>query len=144
MFEFETEKNGDKMSYLKNVKSKFGKVFGRSEQKIITAEEAYFKTKYGNISSLDDYIKIAQEHISNEIKRMIIPNTYANSNEDKFHSYYAIVDFDDDMVPYVEEIFKPFKDSGFEFIPLHDRIDEVNKASVWLISWDKRRNLKRN
>ena len=113
------------------------------EEKPLTAQEAYFKTKYGDISSLDEYIEVAQNHIALEIRRNMTPNVYANINEDKFHSYYAMVDFDEDMVPYVDEIFKPFKDNGFQFIPLHDRIEEINNASVWLISWDKRRNLKR-
>lgn len=112
-------------------------------EKPLTAQEAYFRTKYGDITSLDEYITVAQNHIALEIKRCISPNLYANANEDKFHSYYAMVDFDEDMVPYVDEIFKPFRDNGFKFIPLHDRIEEVNNASVWLISWDKRRKLER-
>lgn len=113
------------------------------EDKPLTAQEAYFKTKYGDISSLDEYIEVAQNHIALEIRRNMIPNTYASINEDKFHSYYAMIDFDEDMIPYVEEIFKPFKDNGFQFIPLHNRIEEINNASVWLISWDKRRKLER-
>lgn len=118
-------------------------VFKKREEEILTAQEAYFRTKYGDIKSLDEYIKVAQNHIALEIRRNMIPNTYESANEDKFHSYYAMVDFDDDMVPYVEEIFKPFKDKGFQFIPLSDRIEEINNASVWLISWDKRKNLQR-
>lgn len=113
------------------------------EKKLLTAQEAYFKTKYDDISSLDEYIKVAQNHIELEIKRNIMPNVYADVNENKFRSYYAMVDFDEDLVPYVDEIFKPFIDNGFQFIPLHARIEEINNASVWLISWDKRRNLKR-
>jgi hypothetical protein len=112
-------------------------------EKPLTAQEAYFRTKYGDITSLDEYIKVAQNHIALEIKRCMSPNMYANANEDKFHSYYAMVDFDEDMIPYVDEIFKPFRDNGFQFIPLHDRIEEINNASVWLISWDKRRKLER-
>ena len=112
-------------------------------EKLLTAQEAYFRTKYGDITSLDEYIAVAQNHIALEIKRCLSPNLYANADEDKFHSYYAMVDFDEDMVPYVDEIFKPFRDNGFQFIPLHDRIEEVNNASVWLISWDKRRKLER-
>jgi hypothetical protein len=120
------------------------KVFSwNKEERPLTAQEAYFKTKYGDISSLDEYIEAAQNHIAFEIRRNMIPNVYTNINEDKFHSYYAMVDFDKGMEPYVDEIFKPFKDNGFQFIPLHDRIEEINNASVWLISWDKRRNLKR-
>lgn len=130
--------------FLNSFISKCSKLFfPREDDMPLTAEQAYFKTKYGDISSLEQYIKVAQSHIAIEIKRNMFPNTMSNANEDKFHSYYAMVDFDDDMVPYVEEIFKPFKDNGFLFIPLHDRIEEINKASVWLISWDKRRNLKR-
>ena len=112
-------------------------------EKPLTAQEAYFRTKYGDITSLDEYIKVAQNHIALEIKRCMSPDMYASANEDKFHSYYAMVDFDEDMVPYVDEIFKPFRDNGFQFIPLHDRIEEINNASVWLISWDKRRKLER-
>jgi len=112
-------------------------------EKPLTAQEAYFRTKYGDITSLDEYIAVAQNHIALEIKRCLSPNLYANADEDKFHSYYAMVDFDEDMVPYVDEIFKPFRDNGFQFIPLHDRIEEINNASVWLISWDKRRKLER-
>lgn len=115
----------------------------KKDEHPLTAQEAYFKTKYGDISSLDEYIEVAQNHIALEIRRNMIPDTYTSINEDKFHSYYAMVDFDEDMVPYVEEIFKPFKDNGFQFIPLHNRIEEINNASVWLISWDKRRKLER-
>ena len=115
----------------------------KKDRKLLTAQEAYFKTKYGDITSLEEYIEVAKNHIELEIKRSMFPNIYEDANEDKFHSYYAMVDFDEDMVPYVDEIFKPFKDNGFKFIPLHDRIEEVNNASVWLISWDFRKNLKR-
>lgn len=149
MAEFELPGNDDiiiqskKEKFVKLVKSKWNTLIGRKEERPLTAQEAYFKTKYGDISSLDEYIEVAQKHIALEIKRNMTPNTYASINEDKFHSYYAMVDFDEDMVPYVDEIFKPFKENGFLFIPLHDRIEEINNASVWLISWDKRRNLKR-
>lgn len=129
--------------FLDGFKSKCEMLLGHREERLMTAEEAYFKTKYGDISSLEEYIKVAQAHIALEIRRNMYPDTCSSVYEDKFHSYYAMVDFDDDMVPYVDEIFKPFRDNGFLFIPLHDRIEEINNASVWLISWDKRRNLKR-
>lgn len=130
-------------SFIKNIKSKLNVVVGKRDEPVLNAEETYFRTKYDGISSLEEYITAAQRHISLEIRRNIIPNAYANNTENNFRSYYTTIDFDEDMSPYADKIFKPFKENGFKFIPLHDHIDELKNISLWLISWDKRNSFKK-
>lgn len=102
--------------------------------KPITAEEAYYKSKYGSLKTVDQLIKINQKRINDLILSKVSP---IYSSDSKSGSFYCVVDLDDEMKPYVSEIFQPFIDNGFKVINLSDKIKEINEL-VFLISWYKK------
>lgn len=117
----------------------FNKV--ESKEKILTAEEAYFKTKYGIYRTTEQRIRDNQRNIKELIKSKMSP---AYRGETNFSSYYCVVDLDDDMKPYVDSVFKPFVDGGFEVINLAGKVKEIENEQVYLISWDKKFRTKKN
>ena len=89
------------------VKEWFNSLFRKIEpkEKALTAEEAYFKTKYGVYRTVEQRIKDNQKNIKELIKSKVTP---AYKAETKFSSFYCVIDLDDELKPYVNDIFKPF------------------------------------
>ena len=102
------------------VKEWFNSLFRKIEpkEKALTAEEAYFKTKYGVYRTVEQRIKDNQKNIKELIKSKVTP-------------------LDDELKPYVNDIFKPFVENGFKVINLSDKVEEINDELVFLISWYK-------
>lgn len=115
----------------------FKKLFNRIEarDKPLTAEEAYYKSKYGEYKTIEQLIKINQKNI-NELIKSKVSHVYSSYN--RFGSFYCVVDLDDEMKPYVSDIFQPFIDNGFKVINLSEKIKEINDDLVFLISWYKK------
>lgn len=118
------------------VKEWFNSLFKKIEpkEKALTAEEAYFKTKYGVYRTVEQRIKDNQKNIKELIKSKVTP---AYKAETKFSSFYCVIDLDDELKPYVNDIFKPFIENGFKVINLSDKVEEINDELVFLISWYK-------
>lgn len=120
------------MEMLEKVKRLFKKIGPKEKQ--LTAEEAYYRTKYGVYRTLEQRIKDNQRNIKELIKSKVSP---AYKAETKFSSFYCVIDLDDELKPHVNEIFQPFIDNGFNVINLSEKVEEINDELVFLISWYK-------
>lgn len=128
------EKKKDNVSFFGRLKKAMGVTSGRNE---LNATDAFFKTKYGDIASPEQYIAVAQKHILRLITSRM--EMYSRDSLDAvFRSYYCLVDFDSEMGVYADEIFKPFIERGFSVINLSDKVDEISSDYVYAISWDRR------
>lgn len=127
----------------KDIKHWFNKAFyGVNDEEnnpcgLMTADEAYFKSKNGYYVSTEKRILNHQKHIKELIKsKYKIPSS--NSYQDTvFSSFYCVYDFETDMKPYIDEVFKPFIERGFEITNLSEAIPSLNDECVYLISWNK-------
>lgn len=104
---------------------------------LMSAEEAYYKSKNGYYVATEKRILNHQKHIKDLIKsKYKLPST--NSIQDTvFSSFYCVYDFENDMKPYIDEVFKPFVERGFEITNLSEAIPSLNDECVYLISWNK-------
>ena len=109
----------------------------RSDDELVTSEEAYNVSTYGSNNSPETIIHDQQQKINSLIREKMFP---ANIGESKFSRYFCIVDFLPNTHQYIEEIFKPFNDRGFKIIPLSDKVSEIANDNVYLISWYKEIN----
>lgn len=109
-------------------------LFTRKKEKGLSAEEAYFRTKYGVYKSKEQRILDRQKSVRELIMSKISPGYRADIN---FTSFYCVIDLEDELRPYVEEIFKPFKDEGFKVYNLSELVEEINDDLVFLVSWYK-------
>lgn len=121
-------------SFFEKVKCFFG--LCTKKNMYLTADEAYFKSMYGQYMSPDDRIRCHQENISNIIKSKCYQSFKGDTD---FSSFYCVYDFNEDMKEYIDEVFKPFKDNGYTIISLSDKVDEINRSNVYLISWDRKK-----
>lgn len=112
----------------------FVKQIIKPKEKELSANEAYMRTKYGAYKTIAQRIKDIQNDINYKIKSKI---SMAGANNTIFSSYFCIIEIDDDMKDYVNEIFKPFKERGFKIITLSDKIEELHDELVFIMSWYK-------
>lgn len=102
---------------------------------IPTAEEAYYRTKYGFYTSVENRIKTHQRNIKSLIEAKM-NNCYRGSN--MYTSYYCVYDFDKDMEPYTEEVLKPFKENGFNIVNINDKVTDLDNEIIYLITWNRK------
>lgn len=100
----------------------------------LSAEEAYFKSMYGQYMTPEDRINSHQENISNIIKSKCYQSLKGDTD---FSSFYCVYDFNDDMKEYIDEVFKPFREQGYTIINLSEKVDEIKRENVYIVSWDK-------
>ena len=53
----------------------------------------------------------------------------------KHTSYRCVIDLEEDLSQYKDEILNPFIEKGFKIIDLSEKIDEIEDEHVYLISW---------
>ena len=130
---FEEEKEEKKT----NLFSKVKKVFSKEETEF-TAERAWLETTYGegrNLS-LEERIKSKQKEIISIIKsKFLSRGTETVVSHARNTSYRCIIDIEEDLVQYKDEILKPFIENGFKIINLSEKVDEIEDEHVYLISW---------
>ena len=109
----------------------------KKQDKPFTAEYAWLETTYGHGSykELNERIKYKVDCIREMIKSKFPSNSEIYRNNNSKSSYRCIVDIEPDLFCCVEEIFKPFKENGFNVINLSDIIEEIEDEHVYLISW---------
>lgn len=129
MVEVKEEKKG-------NIFSKVKKVFSKEEAEF-TAERAWLETTYGegcNLS-LEERIANKQKEIMDLIKSKF-PSRTSNVVLCSGHtSYRCVIDFEEDLAQYKDEILKPFDEKGFKIIDLSEKVDEIEDEHVYLVSW---------
>lgn len=116
--------------------SKVKKVFSKDEGEF-TAERAWLETTYGegcNLS-LEERITNKQKEIMDLIKSKF-PSRTSNAVLCSGHtSYRCVIDIEEDLAQYKDEILNPFIEKGFKIIDLSEKVDEIEDEHVYLISW---------
>ena len=116
--------------------SKVKKVFSKEESEF-TAERAWLETTYGegcNLS-LEQRITNKQREITELIKSKF-PSRASNMVVFSKHtSYRCVIDIEEDLAQYKDEILNPFIEKGFKIIDLSEKVDEIEDEHVYLISW---------
>lgn len=113
---------------------KISKSFDRKENPF-TAESCFIQSKYGEgtYKTPEERIIDKQNHIRSIIKSKFAPAI--NTNLPNYSSYHAVVDIEEDLINYVEQVFEPFVKGGFEIINLTKECKSVIDNGIFLISW---------
>lgn len=113
-----------------SVKSMFNK-----NDEDFTAERAWIETTYGTGSyrPIDKRIAEKQSYIKSVIKGKFYSCNEVNGILSR--AYRCVIDIEDDLRDYVDEVFRPFVDGGFKIINLSEQVEEINEENVYLISW---------
>lgn len=106
----------------------------------LTAKEAYFKTKYGTFKTPEQRIRQYQCAIRDTIKSKMLMQPLNDCANTKFRKYFCVIDFDEDMKEYINDVFKPFIENGFKVTSFSDKVKELENLNVYLVSWDKANN----
>lgn len=101
-------------------------------EKVPTAEEAFYRSKYGEYHCIEDRVKLHQRIIREKIRLKMYQSTKGCTD---FSSYYVVCDLADDMREYVDAVFEPFKSDGYNIISLSDKVKELKGELVYLVSW---------
>lgn len=123
-----------KNNFLKNA---INKVFNKDEGEF-TAEKAWLKSTYGsNVKfTLEERIAYKQQRIRETIKSKFRYLTSGSvEGTANYSSYRCVIDIEEDLEAYKDEILQPFIDGGFKVINLSQKIEEIEDENVYLISW---------
>ena len=100
-----------------------------------TAEKCWCETKYGTgVYKLPvERVKDKQESIKATIESKFAPApNYAGINRS---SYHCVIDIEEDLINYVDEVLQPFYDGGFEIVNLSEECKSIKNEGIFLISW---------
>ena len=86
---------------------------------------------------MEERIKGKQDYIRNLIKSKFPSHDERYKPVNVNGSYRCVVDIEEDLVCYTDEVFKPFIEGGFKIINLSEQIKEIEDENVYLISWKK-------
>ena len=134
-----TEPNSnDKIVKFKDnvIKKAINKVFNKDEGQF-TAEKAWIKSTYGsNVNfTLEERIANKQKSIRDIIKTKFRYPTGGSESLLNYSSYRCVIDIEEDIVAFKDEILQPFIDGGFKVINLSEKVEEIEEENVYLISW---------
>ena len=112
------------------------KVFSKDDGEF-TAERAWLETTYGEGAnlSLEDRIANKQREIVNLIKSKFPARNSDMVFYNKHTSYRCVIDIEEDLAQYKDEVLNPFIEKGFKIIDLSEKVDEIEDEHVYLISW---------
>ena len=98
-----------------------------------TAEYAWLETTYGvgTYKTIEERIAQKQKRIKERIKSHF--HSRAVETSIVAPSYYCLISIEEDIKEYVDEIFKPFVDNGFNVV----KVNEIEDDNVYVISWKK-------
>lgn len=107
----------------------------KSTETPFTAEKCWVQTRYG-----EDTYKVPVERV--EDKQRLIRETIEskfspspNSTTKHYNSYHCVINIEEDLMLYVDEILQPFRDGGFEIVDLTKYCKDVTSEGVYIISW---------
>ena len=105
-----------KQSPKSNLLQKIG--FGTKEPEPLTTEKAWCESMYGESTykTIENRILDKQSDIRRIIKSKFAPRP--QDNVVRYASFHCVVDIEEDLLNYVDEVFKPFTENGFEVINL--------------------------
>ena len=107
----------------------------------LTAEKCCYEARhgYGSYKTREERIIDKQDNITRIINSKVGFETQQASAY-LFADYHCVVDIDEDLQDKesIEEIFKPFIESGFEILNLSEAIkDIIPTRGLYLISWER-------
>ena len=105
------------------------------EQEPLTAEKAWYESKHGinSYKCIEDRILDKQADIKAAIKSKFAP--CPTDNIIRKSAYHCVIDIEEDLINYVDEIFSPFSENGFEIINLSKECKGIDSEGVFFISW---------
>ena len=100
-----------------------------------TAELAWLESTYGDgtYRPLEKRILDKQDYIKNTIRSKFAPSPQQTTIN--YCAYHCVIDIEDDLRKYTEEVFKPFVEGGFDIINLSEECKNISEEGVYLISW---------
>lgn len=101
-----------------------------------TAEKCWCETKYGTgiYKIPSERVKDKQESIKATIRSKFAPSPEFDCINRS--SYHCVIDIEEDLINYVDEVLQPFYDGGFEIVNLSEECKSVKfDSQVFLISW---------
>lgn len=120
-----------------NIFRKVKNVFLSKDDGEFTAERAWLETTYGEGYNLPLEERIAKKR--REIIDLIKSKFPAHATNmmalNNHTSYRCVIDLEEDLSQYKDEILNPFIEKGFKIIDLSEKIDEIEDEHVYLISW---------
>lgn len=128
------------MEYTEKATIKYTSMLTKVKDKILskkdidfTAEYAWLETTYGigSYKTIEERIAQKQKRIKERIKSHF--HSRAVETSIVAPSYYCLISIEDDIKEYVDEIFKPFSDNGFNVV----KVNEIEDDNVYVISWKK-------
>lgn len=108
----------------------------KHEEEALTCERCAYEAINGEESfkTLPERIARRQMDIKDTIK-----SKYAvfsqNGQVLKHPEFNCVVTIEEDLIRYVEELFKPFIDGGFEIINISKACEDIHEDNVFFISW---------
>lgn len=108
----------------------------KHEEEPLTCERCAYETINGEntFKTLPERIKRKQEDIVRVIKSKYV--SYAqNGYINKQPEFNCVVTIEEDIIRYVEDVFKPFIDGGFEIINISKACEDIHEDNVFFISW---------
>ena len=118
------------------IKKAINKVFNKDDGQF-TAEKAWIKSTYGsNVNfTLEERIANKQKSIREIIKSKFRSLSGGSEPLLNYSSYRCVIDIEEDLVAFKNEILQPFIDGGFKVINLSEKVGEIEDENVYLISW---------
>lgn len=104
------------------------------KEKTITADEAYYRSKYGAYRTTEQMIKDEQRRIRDAIKYKLSPSIGVGRRPS---DYCILISFDDDMKEHVQGILAPFINDGYKVLDLQKEVKELKGELLYIISWRK-------
>ena len=107
------------------------------EPEPLTAEKAWCESTYGEgaYKAIEDRILDKQTDIRRIIRSKFAPRPQDNIL--RYASFHCVIDIEEDLINYVDEVFKPFAEHGFEIINLSKECKSIDSDGVYFISWKK-------
>lgn len=108
----------------------------KREQEPLTCERCAYEAINGEESfkCLSERIKRKQDIIVSTIKSKYATFS-ANGNLSKPAEFNCVVTIEEDISRYVQEVFQPFIDGGFEIINISKACEDIHEDNVYFISW---------
>lgn len=128
--ELEKKQNGKN-----NLLQKIG--LASKEPEPLTAEKAWCESMYGECTykPIEDRILDKQADIRRIIRSKFSPRP--QDNIVRYSSFHCVIDIEEDLLNYTNEVFQPFAKNGFEIINLSKECKSIDSEGVYFISWKK-------
>jgi hypothetical protein len=124
------EENEDKPNVIKKI---FKKILPMSSKDLISAEQAWIESTYGQgeYKEIEERIEAKRKYILECIKRRF------RTSSDMFmpSPYQCLINIEPDLRANATEIFRPFVEKGYQVINISECVSELKDEMIYYISW---------